>query len=479
MGVFSSEAFNKALSERNNEEKKYRVLVVDDEETNTFNLRDCLQERHHVLTALDGREALKLVREQAAKQADSIQVIIADQRMPRLTGVELLEQTLTLLPRARRLILTGYSDIDVVINAINRAQVYRFLMKPWTPEGILETVAQALVDYEAERAATVCFDDIVGSHPKLLACLETVRQVAGTNATVLIRGETGTGKELIARALYQHSSRCRRPFATIHCSALPESLLEAELFGHKKGAFTGAHADRAGRIAQANGGTLFIDEVGELPPQTQAKLLRFFQFGEIQRVGSDRVEKVDVRVVAATHRNLEDMIEQGGFREDLYYRLKVVEIELPPLRERRADIPLLAKCFLEKYWQGEGEPVLLRETLMILEDYAYPGNVRELAHLVERACLLARTSELTPNLLPAEVLESFGRSGERHAAFPALTNEVLKEARQRACKQASDEVERLFLERLLDRHEDVAAASRCSGIQRTYLHKLLTKHSLR
>src|SRR5262249_33633966 len=234
---------------------------------------------------------------------------------------------------------------------------------------------------------------IVTRDPHMLELLRVVAQVADSEATVLVRGETGTGKELIARALHVNSGRRRRPFVILHCSALPASLLESELFGHIRGAFTGAERDRAGRIAQADGGTLFLDEVGEIPAEAQAKLLRFLQFGEIMRVGSDKVEKVDVRVVAATHQDLDAMIRERRFRQDLYFRLKVVELTVPPLRERPGDILLLADAFLQKKWRRPNErPRLTARAEKALVAHAWPGNVRELEGLIERACLLAAGS---------------------------------------------------------------------------------------
>jgi transcriptional regulator with GAF, ATPase, and Fis domain len=319
------------------------------------------------------------------------------------------------------------------------------------------------------------FGGIVGRHPNMLSLLELVGQVADSDAGVLIHGETGTGKELIARAVYRNSPRRDKPFVTIHCGALPENLFESELFGHRKGAFTGAMRDRAGRIAQAAGGTLFIDEVAEIPLAVQAKLLRFFQFGEFQRVGSDRAEQVDLRIISATHRDIPTMIKEGTFREDLYYRLKVVELKIPPLRERRSDIPLLAASFLKKYWKREGEPHLTEAAMHALGGYHFPGNVRELDHLIERVCLLTKSAEIDLGELPEEVV-----AGEAAAMPATLTNEWLKDARFQASRQAADEVEKRFLKTLLQHHDgNIAAAAEAAGMQKTYLYKLLNRHDLR
>jgi Nif-specific regulatory protein/two-component system response regulator HydG len=318
------------------------------------------------------------------------------------------------------------------------------------------------------------FAGIVTRDPRLIELLRVVAQVAGADAPILVLGETGTGKELIARALHVNSPRRGRPFVTVHCSALPGTLLESELFGHVAGAFTDAKRDRPGRLAAAHGGTLFLDEVGEIPVEAQAKLLRFLQFGEIQRLGSDRTEKVDVRVVAATHRDLRQMAHEGRFREDLYFRLKVLDLKLPPLRERRGDIPLLADHFLRRHWRRAGEkPLWTPRAERAIAGYDYPGNVRELAHLVERACLLARGPELDLELLPPEVAGAAAGASAPEPIFRELTGESLNEAREASVA----EVERRFVEELMQRCEgNVSRAARESGLHRSYLQKLLARH---
>jgi len=318
------------------------------------------------------------------------------------------------------------------------------------------------------------FAGIVTRDQRLIELLRVVAQVAGADAPILVLGETGTGKELIARALHVNSPRRGRPFVTVHCSALPGTLLESELFGHVAGAFTDAKRDRPGRLASAHGGTLFLDEVGEIPIEAQAKLLRFLQFGEIQRLGSDRTEKVDVRVVAATHRDLRQMIREGLFREDLYFRLKVLDLKVPPLRERRGDILLLADHFLRRHWRRAGEkPRWTSRTERAITRYDYPGNVRELAHLVERACLLARGPELDLDLLPPEVAGTAAGTPAPEPIFRELTGDSLNEAREASVA----EVERRFVEELMERCEgNVSRAARESGLHRSYLQKLLARH---
>jgi len=326
------------------------------------------------------------------------------------------------------------------------------------------------------------FEGIVTRHPKMFEVLQLVAQVADSDATVLIFGETGTGKELIARALHVNSARRSRPFVTLHCSALPATLLEAELFGHLAGAFTDARRERAGRIAAAHGGTLFLDEIGEIPLETQAKLLRFLQFGEIQRIGSDRVEKVDVRIVAATHRDLRRLCREGKLREDLYFRLRVLDLTLPPLRERKSDIPILADSFLRRHWRRPQEtPRWAPAAERALMAWDYPGNVRELGHLVERACLLARGPEMGLEVLPPEVAGALAETGVGMGmmgtmpGFPELSGDGL----QRAKDAAAAEVERRFLQELMARCEgNVSRAAREAGMRRSFLQKLLARHRL-
>ncbi len=469
--------------------RTYRILVVDDEPAVADQLCDFLSAHFAVAKAYSGAEALALIRRESQTRPNPFQVIITDQAMPDMSGVAFLTATQQLVPEAKRIILTAYSDVDAVINAINKAGVFRFLMKPWDPGLLLEAVHSSLRVYETERESRGEFREIIGRHPKLRSCLDMVSQVAGSAAPVLVRGETGTGKELIARAVCQASLRRSKPFMVLHCGALNENVLEAELFGHRRGAFTGAINDRKGRLAAAHGGTLFIDEVGEIPLNIQAKLLRFLQFGEIQRVGCDRVETVDVRIVAATHRDLVSMVREGTFREDLYFRLKVVEINLPALRERLEDLPMLVEYFLKRFWRRPSRAVIHPATMLILENYQFPGNIRELSHIIERACLLARTEEIGPDLLPAEVLESY-RDNELPdadeldpepllASFRRLSNDELKSHRQSACRKCSEDVERRFLRALMAEYREIAEAAKAAGMHRTYLHRLLTKHKLR
>lgn len=331
------------------------------------------------------------------------------------------------------------------------------------------------------------FRGIVTQSEPMLALLRLVAQVSPTSAPVLLRGETGTGKELLARAIHANSARCDGPYMIIHCAALPSSVLESELFGHTRGAFTGAHKDRGGRVAAASGGTLVLDEVGEIPLDIQAKLLRLVQFGEVTTVGSDQTTHHDVRLIAVTHRDLEGMVQRGEFRQDLYYRLRVLELGVPPLRERRSDIPLIvASVVAELEVREKRKRHFSREAMALLEDHDYPGNVRELRHAVERAFILSTQEEIAPEHLPPEIRQR----PARHVApafcppssQPRLPSELPKvelpvsSSRQSVVQAA----ERDFLADLIQRSEgNIMRAARESGIHRSYLQRLLRRHGLR
>lgn len=339
------------------------------------------------------------------------------------------------------------------------------------PSGTLDAAPFADTQYSSPSG-------ILTRHPGMLRQLASMTRMAAAEAPVLVLGETGTGKDLVARALHSGSPRRQGPFVTVHCAALPATLLESELFGHVSGAFTGANRERRGRLAAAQGGTLFLDEVGEIPLEVQAKLLRFLQFGEIQRVGADRVERISTRVVAATHRDLPRLIREGAFREDLYYRLKVLEIHLPPLRERRCDIPLLVDRFLEMFWTStDGPPRLTATAARWLESYDFPGNVRELAHLIERACILSGGPEIDLDTLAPDAADA--AAGEAVSAgeeWPSLTLAGLRQAK----REAVERVEQRFLEALMAHHGgNVSQAARDSGIHRSQLQRLLAHYRRR
>ncbi|MGD0836351.1 MAG: sigma-54 dependent transcriptional regulator, partial [Polyangia bacterium] len=348
---------------------KFPVLVVDDEGDNLDAFRFTFGKAFTLLLASGGEEALALAREH------DVAVVVTDQRMPKMTGLELLRAVRDVRPDAIGIIVTAFTDVEVLIESINLGRIYRYVTKPWDSKELRGILAQAVERFHLvrdnrrlaeqlsqyagvlsrEAHGQFSYGAIVGDSPALRQVLTRVEQVAQTQATVLLRGETGTGKEMVARAIHINSARESRPFVRVNCAALAQGVLESELFGHEKGAFTGAAARRAGRFELADGGTLFLDEVGDLPIDVQVKLLRVLQEREFERVGGVETVKVDVRLISATHRDLEQAIRAGTFREDLYYRLNVFPITLPPLRERPGDIPPLVDHFITKYAQSTGK----------------------------------------------------------------------------------------------------------------------------
>jgi len=408
--------------------RQFLVLVVDDEpdilRAFAFNYGDDFQ----VLTAESGARGLALL------ETHEPAVIVADQRMPAMSGTDFLERSMVLRPDAVRIILTGYTDIDAIVQAINRSRIYRYVTKPWESEELRLTLRRAVEAFHLVRengrlveelrranerlAAENAYlreserpQEIVGDSAAMHGVLELVARVTGSRSTVLIEGETGTGKELVARAIHAGGPRRDHLFVAVNCAALSEGLLESELFGHRRGAFTGATEDRKGLFEVASGGTLFLDEISETSAGLQAKLLRVLQEGEVRPVGENRARMVDTRVIVATNRNLEDELKAGRFRDDLYYRLRVFPIRLPPLRERREDIPALARHLLGRLARQVKKPVAepTEETLALLARYPFPGNVRELANELERAVLLAEPgAPITDDLLSERLQEAAG-----------------------------------------------------------------------
>jgi two-component system response regulator HydG len=359
--------------------------------------------KYGVLEAEDGQVALDLVRK------ESMDLVLMDLRMPRMDGIEATTEISKHNPAIPIVIMTAYSSIPSAVEAL-KSGAYDYLTKPLDFEALRLAIERALkhthLELENEelrrQLARLQVSSILGRSPAMRQLLETIALVAPSEATALITGESGTGKGLIARAIHANSSRSSKPLVEVNCAAIPETLIESELFGHERGAFTGAVKQRQGRFAQADGGTIFLDELGELSLSTQVKLLRVLQEGEIQRVGSDRVLTVSVRVIAATNRNLEEMVRDGVFREDLYYRLNVVKIEAPPLRERTEDIPVLAKHFWEMFAEKNRKVVggIAPKAMDLLLKYQWPGNVRELENVMERAVILLRGDYISEKELP-------------------------------------------------------------------------------
>jgi len=376
---------------------KIKSLIVDDEAIIRESLRDWLTDAgHQVLIAEDGLQALEIIK----KEKPSIAIV--DLVMPGMNGIELLKKAKEVLPDIEVFIITAYASIPTAIAAM-REGAYDYIEKPFSPERV-ELLVKKLVEHQRMVQENVSlrrkleeryrFENIIAKSSRMQQIIELIKVVAKSNATVLITGETGTGKELVARAIHSQSYRVDEPFVAVSCAALPESLLESELFGHEKGAFTGAHAQRKGKIEFANQGTLFLDEIGEMSANIQVHLLRVLEEKEFSRVGGNELIKVDVRVISATNKDMEKAIASREFREDLYYRLNVVNIALPPLRERKEDIPLLSQHFLNKF-AGENQKEIngfSSEVTDFLLRYQWPGNVRELENTIERAVILAKNS---------------------------------------------------------------------------------------
>src|SRR2546423_6026168 len=384
------------------------ILVVDDEKSQREILEMILSEEgYDVTTAASGEAALKFAKERRFDLA------LTDLKMTGMDGIELLQHLLAYDSSIIVILLTAHGSIESAKEALRRG-AFDYLEKPYDKTALLETINRALDRLDAIDI------EIISASPKMEAVKKMILKVAHSNSTVLIRGESGTGKELIARAVHNQSPRAEDMFQAVNCAAINENLLESELFGHEKGSFTGAHAEKKGLFEVADRGTLFLDEIGELDIGMQAKLLRALQEREIRRVGGTRTIKIDVRVVAATNRDLRAMVGDGRFRDDLYYRINVLSIDVPPLRERREDIPVLIDFFLKKHTKNTSRLIkgLAPETRKMLTDYGWPGNVRQLESAIERAILLCEGDLITIEDLPLEVRQEAGPSTQGMFKLP-------------------------------------------------------------
>jgi two-component system response regulator HupR/HoxA len=479
-------------------ERPYRILVVDDEPDILKLIEYTFKGEYEVLTAQSGHDALAILRE------NDVALILADQRMPGMSGSEFLEQSIHIRPTAVRMILTGYTDIGSAIEAINNGKVYLYLTKPWEETEIRQKVKRALeareleednrrlteelrqltakllrenVELKREVEGRYTFDQIIGRSPAMQRTFDLLTRVIDSPTTVLITGETGTGKELIARAIHYNSPRRTKLFVAQNCAALSESLLESELFGHRKGAFTGAVEEKKGLFEAADGGTIFLDEVGDMPAALQAGLLRVLQEGEIKRVGDTATRKVDVRVLSATNKDLEQAVREGRFREDLYYRLHVFPIRLPSLRERPEDVPLLVDHFIARFAARARKDVagIAPEALEALAAYPFPGNVRELENEIERAVtLVAAGQPITPDLLSEKILRREAPAAADPAtAEPAPAPEASGSSAP-SLRDRMQEYERAVIVRELERHGwNRTRTARALGISlRPFMEKL-------
>jgi DNA-binding NtrC family response regulator len=444
------------------------ILAVDDDTLAREFLSESFRRKgYQVCCAEDGRQALDLLKRHV------FPIVITDLKMPRFNGLDLLKEAKRIHPEAEVIITTAYGSVEGAVEAVKNG-AFDYLTKPFTRERIETLVERALERCRLRQETRQLKEElrryqqappIIGRHPKMQAALELVSLAADTEATVLIRGESGTGKELMARSLHDCSRRRDRPIVKVSCAALPESLLEDELFGHERGAFTTAYQRRIGRFEKAHGGTIFLDEIGDLSPSTQIRLLNVLQDRQFERLGSSTPIPIDVRVVAATNRDLEKLMETQHFREDLYYRLKVVEIQLPPLRDRKEDIPLLAEHFLRQAAERRGKPVpeLSKEGLAVLTEHDWPGNVRELENAIERAVIVsAGTRILGWDLLG-----------------PSQTTLSVNELPENAIRTLADG-ERALIQRALERTRwNRSSAARMLGVDRSTLVRKIRAYRLK
>ncbi|MEE8620587.1 MAG: sigma-54 dependent transcriptional regulator [Syntrophobacteria bacterium] len=439
-----------------------RVLVVDDEPMVCLALTNWLEEENYFAQAVeDGPQAIGAVRE------ENWDIVLLDLRMPGMDGMEVLKQVKEIAPQTVVIMMTAYASIPGAVQAMQEG-AYDYIVKPLDVDQ-LTLMLQRIVEHQQLITENILlrkrlteqyeYEDIIGRSEAMQEVFEMIKAVTDTNATVLITGETGTGKELVARAIHSNSSQRYGPFVATSCGALPETLLESELFGYEKGAFTGADRTKKGRFELAHGGTLFLDEVGDISIKTQIKLLRALQEKSFSRLGGTEPIKVDLRLVSATNRDLVAAIEDGSFRSDLYYRLNVVTIQLPPLRERKDDVPLLAAHFINKYNVEFNKKFdrVNRKAMDFLMDYHWPGNVRELENVIERAIVIAQGPEVKIDHLPFCNVE-------------AIPTEV---------PQSLQEVERLHIEKMLQKNDwNIAKTARLLNIDRSTLHKKIKKFDL-
>ena len=453
--------------------ERAKILIAEDEKTQRDLLEGFLKkEGFSVETVANGREALQRL------QGGFFDIVALDYKMPELDGLQTLKEIRKLYPDLPVIMMTAYGTIETAVASMKEGAL-DYLTKPIDLEELLikfrkimerSNLIQENKELKARLQERFTAQNIVSGSPKMEEVMGLVARVAPSQATILIQGESGTGKELIANAIHYASPRSEKPWVKVSCAAIPETLLESELFGHEKGAFTGATQKRIGRFEEADGGSIFLDEIGDLSPSTQVKLLRILQDKEFQRLGSNLNVKTDVRVITATHRNLEEAIKKGLFREDLYYRLNVISITLPPLRERREDIPLLINYFLEKYSKENQKLIsdISKEARALLLRYPYPGNVRELENLIERAVVLCREEIITTQDLPfhlkEEKSEKLWESSKKEKTLP----------------ESLEEIERDSILKALHQHQGVQTkAAESLGISERVLRYKMKKYRIR
>ena len=458
---------------------KGRILLVDDEDIVLRSCQRILGGTYDIDIAHNGLEALGKVNE------NRYDVIVLDIKMPKMDGIEVLRRVKEARPDIDVIMVTGLHEIGTAVKAMKLGAL-DYLPKPFEPEELELAVARAFdrraalvgaTDEEGDDGPTYRFENIIGNSPAMQSVFRLIARCAPTNSTVMLRGESGTGKELIARAIHYNSLRKDHPFVPVDCTSLSENLLESELFGHVKGSFTGAVSNKKGLFELADGGTLFLDEIGNIPLSTQAKLLRFIEEREFKAVGDTRTQSVDIRLITATNKDLESMVADGNFRDDLYYRINIFPIEIPPLRERREDIPVLASFFLQKFSADMKQPT--REfspgAMNLLMNHDWPGNVRELENVVERAVILASGDVIRQGHL-VNIIEMLP-----HVDLDVpRTSEELKQIKKIARQKSVENVEKHFVLGALKRNRwNVTRAAEDTGMQRSNFQALMAKYDIR
>jgi len=448
------------------------VLVIDDEKSVRDSLKMILEYEHYrVELAENGEQGIRTVKEMP------IDVVLLDVKMAGMDGIETLTELKQIAPSLPVIMISGHGTIETAVEA-TKLGAFDFLPKPLDRAKVLITIRNAIdhavLAQENEQLRTRIEGNrqILGKSAAITSILDTINRIAPTDARVLITGENGTGKELVARAIHAASKRSSKSFVEVNCAAIPGELIESELFGHEKGAFTGATAQRIGKFEQADGGTLFLDEVGDMSLQAQAKVLRALEENTIERVGGTTLIPINVRVLAATNKNLEEEIRKGTFREDLYHRLNVIPIEVPPLRKRREDIPILAQAFLEDVcWRnGIAQKVISDEVMRALQERDWPGNVRELRNAIERLVILSPTTTIT-----LDTLNSFGRVGMRQEPITSDASLDLTGTLQ----EFKDRAEALFIKHQLEQHNwNISKTAEALDIQRSHLYTKLKRYGL-
>ena len=470
--------------------KQASILIVDDQPEILNALERLLKEEYKIYTASNGLAGIEVLKK------NKVALILADQRMPNMNGVEFLSRSLSIQPDSVRMLITAYADITASIEAINKGQIFYYISKPWEPDDLLVIIKRAIEQYQLQQKNKELteklkraneqlqrenvllkqnikqeydFSNIIGHSPKMLQVFKLAGKVIETPTTVLLLGETGTGKEMMARAIHFNGPRKDKMFVAQNCGALPDSLLESELFGHVRGSFTGAVSDHKGLFELANGGTVFLDEIADTTPALQLRLLRVLQEGEIKPVGSTQIISVDVRVIAATNKNLEKLVKEDKFREDLYYRLNVFPITLPPLHERRDDISDLVNFFVHKYSKKINKNITAvdQRVLDMLGNAHFPGNIRELENEIERAVTLAENNApLSPDLISLRFQKSY-------------TLEENSEKSSGTLKQQVENLEvKLIKSALIECGGNILKAAKKLQLSRAGLHKKLNRYQI-